>query len=223
MFEPLTWTVGFTFDPDTVTPTSSSAGNGNTNVFYGKDAGLSGYLKYGSQTANVDYVESQFTTSQPLGNHSFVIRYVIDEAPYYDPETCFARPQSACPDDDQNDGLSLPSNRGGISPLDVNQIQFSFYLRDRNNPFFDWPGDLAQLSFDALSEDRVGVSSGMDVYGIGIAGSRYTTLSGSAISAGAFAPVGDGGGLDAAVPLPASAWLMLASLGGLAAARRRLG
>jgi len=213
---PISWTFGFTFDPDTITPTSQSALGYNSNTLYDGSAGVTGYLRKGSETANVDYVEAQFGTAS-LGRHSFTIRYVIDPAPYNTPANCSS---SLHCDDDQNDGLSLTTAAGGPSTIDVNQVQFSFGGNQTTPTYFTAPGTLANTPLDWLGHSEAIVSGNMSVFGYGVAGSLFGGLSMTAPPTGVSFRVVEGGGTSA-VPLPAGGLLLVSAIGGLAAFRRR--
>jgi hypothetical protein len=141
---PVTWTFGFTFDPATITPTSATAGNGNTSTVYDGTAGVTGYLRKGGETATLDHVEAEFGTAS-LNRHSFTIRYVIDaRTPLYD-QACFdaARYPFLCPDLDQDDGLSFTTAAGAPSGIDANSVQFSFGGKKTTDTYFTGAGSLA--------------------------------------------------------------------------------
>ncbi|WP_425098508.1 VPLPA-CTERM sorting domain-containing protein [Tropicibacter sp. S64] len=211
---PITWTFGFTYDPDTIVPTTQGSGNGNTSTFYGQGSGVTGYLRKGSDVAPIDWVEAQFSTAS-LNRHSFTIRYVVDgRNPLWDP-ACFSVHRYACPDLDQNDGMSFTTAQGGASIIDLNQVQFSFGGNNTTPTYFTAPGTLATTSLAWLGDAQVLRSTNMSVYGYGIAGSQYGVLTATQDpTASALRTV-------SAVPLPASAVLLVGALGGLAAMRRR--
>ena len=208
---PIDWTFGFTYDPDTITPTSQSALGYNSTTFYDGSAGVTGYLRKGSETANVEYVEAQFGRAS-LNRHSFTIRYVIDT-----PVDCG---RTFLCDTDQNDGLSLTSATGGATAIDVNRVQFTFGGNQSTPNFFTGPGTLADTPLDWLGHSEAIVSGNMSVFGYGIAGSPFGGLSMTAAPTGLSLSVTEGGGTSA-VPLPAGGLLLVSAIGGLAAFRRR--
>jgi opacity protein-like surface antigen len=212
--QPISWTLGFTFDPATITPSSSSSGNGNTSVNYDGTTGITGYLRKGGESAGVDWVEAQFTTAS-LNRHNFSLRFVIDPPPITDP-SCPLQPFQ-CVDTDQNDGLTLFGNGGAVSPLDVNLVRFTFGGNNTTPRFFPGAGSLATTPLDWIDDPGVILSSNMEIYGAGVAGSLYSVLSGSSLQVTRFEQLA----AQSVVPLPATAWLMVTGLGGLAALRRR--
>ncbi|MFW2541633.1 VPLPA-CTERM sorting domain-containing protein [Primorskyibacter sp. 2E107] len=210
---PVTWTFGFTFDPDTITPTSATSLGYNSSTLYGQGSGVTGYLRKGSETATVDWVEAQFSTAS-LDRHSFTIRYVIDgRVPHYDP-ACYPIGGLRCPDTDQNDGLSFTTASGGASGIDANRVQFSFGGNRSTPRYFTGPGTLASTSLDWLDDPAVLNGGNMSVYGYGVAGSSYGALSATS------EPTTSSLRTVSAVPLPASAALLVGALGGLGALRR---
>ena len=212
---PINWTFGFTFDPDTITPTSQGAAGYNTSTFYDGSTGLTGYLRKGSETAIVDHIEAQFSTAS-LNRHSFTIRYVLDPAPFNTPATC-GNPLLC--DDDQNDGLSLTYASGSPSSIDVNQVQFTFSGNRSTPTFFTGPATLADTSLDWLGSSEALVSTNMSVFGYGIAGSLFGVLGNVTDPTGRSFTTLEGN--NAAVPLPAAGWMFLTGLCGLAAATGR--
>ena len=213
---PIDWTFGFTYDPDTITPTSQAALGYNSTTFYDGSAGVTGYLRKGSETANVDYVEAQFGRAS-LNRHSFTIRYIIDPPPYNTPANCI---NPLYCDDDQNDGLTLTSATGGATAIDVNRVQFTFGGNQSTPNYFTGPGTLADTPLDWLGDSNAIVSGNMSVFGYGIAGSNFGGLSMTAPPTGVSFRVVEGGGTSA-VPLPAGGLLLVSAIGGLAAFRRR--
>jgi hypothetical protein len=219
---PVTWHFGFSFDPDTITPTRTSALGFNSSTFYDGTAGVTGYLRKGAEVATLDHVEAQFSTAS-LGRHSFTIRYVIDgRVPLWDPD-CFRIGGLRCPDTDQDDGLTFQTSSGGASVIDANQVQFSFGGNRSTPTYFTGPGTLADTPLDWLDDPDALVGSTFNVYGYGIAGSSYGAM--SAVADPQVGTLQVSSGLPAAqlpaVPLPAAGWMLLAALGGLAVARRR--
>jgi hypothetical protein len=212
---PVTWTFGFTFDPDTITPTTANRRGGISTTFYDGQAGVTGYLRKGAEVATLDHVEAQFSTSS-LNRHSFTIRYVIDgRNPLSDP-SCTGGLR--CPDTDQNDGLSFLTNAGLPSIIDANSVQFSFGGNNLTPTFFTVPGTLASTPLDWLDHPEVNIGSTMNVYGYGIAGSSYGAMSAVADPKASALRVSSG---VSTVPLPAAGWLLLAGIGSLAVMRRR--
>lgn len=212
IIQPVTWEFGFTIDPDTITPTNFASGNGNTTTTYNQSAGITGYLRNGGQTANILYMEAGFST-QSYGRyqHSFFIRYVIDEHPYADPQCARQHGAQYCWDTDQNDGLAFTTSQGSPSNIDVNRIQFSFGGNNTTGQLFAGTGSLAD-DMSWIFDERALIGSNMDVYGYGIGGSQYGVLS-------ATDPTVSAAPATSTVPLPAAAWSLLAALGALTTLR----